>query len=84
MRLQLRTLRHLKLEEEEFIEEEDEEEEYEEYDQEEEENQIDRSLFVDLISLVNDVPREYMHLVCLGVVKKLLKCYVGLSFTCTC
>jgi len=49
------------------------------YQSGEEENQLFRSPFNDVVSLVDHIPPEYMHLVCIGVTKKLLKFYAGLS-----
>lgn len=47
------------------------------YRDNEEENQRAYSPFIEISSFQNDVPPEYMHLVCLGVVKKLLKVFAG-------
>ena len=45
------------------------------YNNFEESNQIRRSLLCDVLPLRASFPPEYMHLVCLGVVRKLLLCY---------
>lgn len=45
--------------------------------QEYEDHQLTKSILTELdVGLISQVPLDYMHLVCLGVVKKLIRCWV--------